>query len=36
MAEPFQRFRPAQREQIEKYLAALGVGPGKTALPLPR
>lgn len=34
MAEPFQRFRPTQREQIERYLAELGVSPGQKSLQL--
>jgi 4-hydroxy-tetrahydrodipicolinate synthase len=34
MAEPFHRFRPAQREQIERYLGELGVSPGHKSLQL--
>lgn len=34
MAEPFHRFRPTQREQIERYLAELGVSPGQKNLQL--
>ena len=34
MAEPFHRFRPAQREQIERYLAELGVSPQQKSLQL--
>jgi 4-hydroxy-tetrahydrodipicolinate synthase len=32
MAEPFQRFHDAQRKQIERYLAELGVSPANRAL----
>jgi 4-hydroxy-tetrahydrodipicolinate synthase len=32
MAEPFQRFAAPQREQVEKYLAELGVSPAKRTL----
>jgi dihydrodipicolinate synthase/N-acetylneuraminate lyase len=32
MAEPFQRFGPSQREQIQKYLADLGVSPSQRRL----
>ncbi len=32
MAEPFQRFANPQREQIEKYLAGLGVSPAQPTL----
>ncbi|MBI3837446.1 MAG: dihydrodipicolinate synthase family protein [Planctomycetia bacterium] len=32
MAEPFQRFGPDQRKQIQKYLADLGVSPSQRAL----
>ena len=32
MAEPFQRFASPQREQVEKYLADLGVSPAQRTL----
>ena len=30
MAEPFHRFRPPQREQIQQYLAELGIASQQT------
>jgi 4-hydroxy-tetrahydrodipicolinate synthase len=32
MAEPFQRFGPREREQVEQYLAQLGVSPAQRTL----
>jgi dihydrodipicolinate synthase/N-acetylneuraminate lyase len=32
MAEPFQRFRPREREQVQKYLAELGATPARPSL----
>jgi dihydrodipicolinate synthase/N-acetylneuraminate lyase len=34
MAEPFQRFQASQREQVQKYLAELGVSASRPTLPL--